>query len=63
MTRQAVTKHLASLAGAGLATSSKEGRQVVWSLQTRRLEIARRHLDFVSSQWDDALMRLKEFVE
>ena len=63
VTRQAVTKHLNALAHAGLATSAKHGRQVVWSLETRRLEIARRHLDAVSSRWDEALERLREFVE
>jgi len=63
VTRQAVTKHLTALAGAGLAKSAKHGRQVVWSLETRRLEIARRHLDVVSAAWDSALERLREFVE
>ena len=63
VTRQAVTKHLTALADVGLAKSAKHGRQVVWSLETRRLEIARRHLDFVSSQWDSALERLRDFVE
>ncbi len=63
VTRQAITKHLTALADAGLAKSVKQGRQVVWSLETRRLEIARRHLDFVSNSWDEALQRLKDFVE
>ena len=63
VTRQAIAKHLSALADAGLAKSVKQGRQVVWSLETRRLEIARRHLDFVSHSWDEALQRLKDFVE
>jgi DNA-binding transcriptional ArsR family regulator len=63
VTRQAITKHLSALADAGLAKSARHGRQVVWSLETRRLEIARRHLDFVSSRWDEALERLRDFVE
>jgi len=63
VTRQAIAKHLNALADAGLAKSVKQGRQVVWSLETRRLEIARRHLDFVSHSWDEALQRLKDFVE
>lgn len=63
VTRQAVTKHLNALGGAGLATAERHGRQMVWSLDTRRLEIARRHLDLVSSQWDRALDRLRAFVE
>jgi DNA-binding transcriptional ArsR family regulator len=63
VTRQAITKHLTALADAGLAKSARQGRQVVWSLETRRLEIARRHLDAVSAQWDQALQRLAEFLE
>jgi DNA-binding transcriptional ArsR family regulator len=63
VTRQAVTKHLVALGEAGLARSSRHGRQVIWSLDTRRLEIARRHLDHVSATWDKALDRLREFVE
>jgi len=63
VTRQAITKHLMALGDAGLATPARQGRQIVWSLETRRLDIARRHLDFVSGQWDQALDRLKHFVE
>jgi DNA-binding transcriptional ArsR family regulator len=63
VTRQAVTKHLTALGDAGLARSARRGRQVIWSLETRRLEIARRHLDHVSKSWDHALERLRAFVE
>jgi DNA-binding transcriptional ArsR family regulator len=63
VTRQAVTKHLTTLEEAGLAKSARQGRQIIWSLETRRLEIARRHLDFVSNGWDEALERLRRFVE
>lgn len=63
VTRQAVAKHLTALGDAGLAKAERQGREIVWSLETRRLEIARRHLDFVSGQWDQALDRLKQFVE
>ena len=63
LTRQAVTKHLAVLRDAGIARASRVGRQQVWELEPRRLEIARRFLDHVSKRWDDALDRLKRFVE
>ena len=33
VTRQAVTKHLQVLAGAGLACSSRSGRESVWELE------------------------------
>jgi DNA-binding transcriptional ArsR family regulator len=63
MTRQAVTKHLHVLAGAGLAHGSRRGREQHWSLDRRQMEQARAFLDRVSRQWDDALARLKAVVE
>jgi DNA-binding transcriptional ArsR family regulator len=63
MTRQAVTKHLTALNDAGLAHSARKGREFIWSLETHRLEIARRHIDHVSAGWDRTLSRLKDFVE
>jgi DNA-binding transcriptional ArsR family regulator len=63
VTRQAVTKHLVTLADAGLACPRREGREQIWELQTRRLEAARQTLDQVSGQWDSALARLRAFVE
>ena len=63
ITRQAVTKHLHALEEAGLAHGTRQGREQVWSLETKRLEVARRYLDDVSVQWDAALGRLRELVE
>lgn len=65
VTRQAITKHLHALAAAGLVRSSRRPRrrQRIWELEPRRLEEARRYLDRISSQWDDALERLRAFVE
>lgn len=63
MTRQAVTKHLHVLAGAGIATASRLGREQRWSLDRRRLTAARAFLDRISQQWDHALARLKSAVE
>ena len=63
VTRQAITKHLNALSAAGLATNMKTGREQIWELDTRRLEIARRCLDRISDQWDVALGRLKALVE
>lgn len=63
VTRQAVTKHLHALEQAGLAHGTRQGREQVWSLETKRLEVARRYLDDVSVQWDAALGRLRELVE
>jgi DNA-binding transcriptional ArsR family regulator len=63
VTRQAVTKHLHVLKRAGLVRSSRRGREHLWELRPERLEEARRWLDRISAQWDEALTRLKLFVE
>ncbi len=63
ITRQAVTKHLRVLEAAGLARSEKSGRETVWALDRRPLAKARDHLDRIARQWDDAIERLRVFVE
>jgi DNA-binding transcriptional ArsR family regulator len=63
VTRQAVSKHLRVLAGAGLVRGARRGRESLWRLEPRRLEDARRSLDHLSRQWDRALDRLRMFVE
>ena len=63
MTRQAVTKHLHVLAGAGLACGKRTGREQLWSLDQRRLDEARLFLDRVSRQWDERLGSLKAMLE
>ena len=63
VTRQAVTKHLHALAGAGLVRGCRRGRERIWELEPRRLEVAQRYLDRISVQWDAAIERLKAFVE
>jgi len=63
VTRQAVTKHLRVMEGSGLVRSARRGRETIWQLDRRRLDDARRYLDAISQQWDDALARLRRFVE
>jgi len=63
ITRQAITKHLHVLAGAGLVRGIRQGREQLWELQPRQLQEARRALDLISRQWDDALARLKASLE
>lgn len=63
VTRQAITRHLQTLGKAGLVRDTKEGRERVYSLDLKRLEVARQYLDHVSAQWDAAAARLKAFVE
>jgi DNA-binding transcriptional ArsR family regulator len=63
VTRQAITKHLRTLADAGLMHEMRAGRERIWELETTRLEPARRCLDEISHQSDAALTRLRAFVE
>jgi len=63
VTRQAITKHLRIMQDSGLVRSTRRGRERLWQLNRQRLQDARRHLDLISKQWDDALGRLRHFVE
>jgi DNA-binding transcriptional ArsR family regulator len=63
VTRQAITKHLELLSDAGLVTDTKDGRERIWELRKQRLGDAKRYLDQISAQWDDAIERLRAFVE
>ena len=63
ITRQAIVKHLQVLEGAGLVTHERRGREVLYALERRRLDEARRFLDRVSESWDRALERLRVLVE
>jgi DNA-binding transcriptional ArsR family regulator len=63
VTRQAITKHLHVLANAGVASSSRVGRESLWEVDRAPLDLARQCLDEISAQWDAALARLKHFVE
>jgi DNA-binding transcriptional ArsR family regulator len=63
VTRQAITKHLHTLADAGLVRDTRRGRERIWELEAKRLTKARQYLDQISRQWDAAIDRLKVFVE
>lgn len=63
VTRQAITKHLELLADAGVVESSRAGRERIWELRPKRLEMARHYLEQVSGQWDAAIGRLEKFLD
>ncbi len=63
VTRQAITRHLQALGRAGLVRHARRGRERVWDLNRERLERAKRYLDQIAAQWDDAAERLRAFVE
>ena len=63
ITRQAVTKHLDSLERSGLLRATRRGRERVYEFAPARLQAAKRYLDAVSEQWDEAIDRLRAYVE
>lgn len=63
ISRQAITKHLRTMAAAGLVRDARRGRERIWELEPRRLDDARSYLDRISAQWDAAIERLRAFVE
>ncbi|EQA47186.1 DNA-binding helix-turn-helix protein [Leptospira broomii serovar Hurstbridge str. 5399] len=63
LSRQAVTKHLKVLENAGIVQSTYSGRENLFELDLRPFKDIREYLGFVSEQWDQALSRLKSFVD
>lgn len=63
LTRQAITKHLHVLEEVGIVTSKKTGREKQFCFEPKAIEQAQDYLSKVGEQWDDALYRLKSYVE
>lgn len=63
ISRQAVTKHLRILEDAGLVRGERRGREKLFQVDPNSLAEARDALDAISRQWDQALTRLRAFVE
>lgn len=63
LTRQAVTKHLRVLESVGIVRSAHTGRETLFEFNPQPMEGLKEYLDLVSRQWDQALSRLKSFVE
>ena len=63
LTRQAITKHLRVLESVGIVHSVRTGRESLFVLDPQPMEEIKKYLDFVSERWDQALSRLKSFVE
>jgi DNA-binding transcriptional ArsR family regulator len=63
LSRQAVTKHLRVLESAGVVGCERSGRESLYWLEPTPIAEMRAYLDGISRQWDDALARLKAFVE
>lgn len=63
LTRQAIRKHLRVLETAGVVRGVRLGREHRFAFSPQPIVGIREYLDFVSQQWEQALARLKSFVE
>jgi DNA-binding transcriptional ArsR family regulator len=62
VSRQAVSKHLAALGGAGLVTARRAGRETRYRLTPGALVDAVSWIERVGSEWDERLARLREHL-
>ena len=62
VTRQAVAKHMAALASAGLVESRRVGRERLYRLNPEPLDGAAGWIARVGSEWDERLGRLRDHV-
>ena len=63
ISRQAITKPLRVLEGAGLVQRERVGRQSLYLVRRERIDEARCWLDRGAAQWENALLRLQRHVE
>ncbi|HZA58247.1 MAG TPA: metalloregulator ArsR/SmtB family transcription factor [Solirubrobacterales bacterium] len=59
ISRQAVSKHLASLRAAKLVSSERVGRETVYTLSPEPLEDAAAWIERVGAEWDERLETLR----
>jgi len=62
VTRQAVAKHLAALAEAGLVSSVREGREVRYRLTPSPMRETVTWMAAVGAEWDDRLHALRRHL-
>jgi DNA-binding transcriptional ArsR family regulator len=63
LSRQAITKHLRVLESVGIVHNVHAGRESLFEFDPTPIKEMREYLDFVSEQWEQALARLKSFIE
>ena len=64
ITRQAIAKHLALLADAGLVTAEPgERRRVRYRLRSAPMQVAQQFLAALARDWDGPLDALKEYLD
>jgi DNA-binding transcriptional ArsR family regulator len=62
-TRQAVAKHLTVLQGVGLVQPRRQGREVHYTVEAKRLREAARAMSEVATGWDERLLSIKQIAE
>ena len=62
-TRQAVSKHLVVLEEAGLVSRRKQGRDVLFRVESGRLDQATRAMSDLAMRWDRRLGSIKALAE
>lgn len=63
MSRQGITKHLRVLERSGIVRAASAGRERLFEFDPTPVQEIKQYLDLVSQQWEQALSRLKSFVE
>jgi DNA-binding transcriptional ArsR family regulator len=63
LTRQAITKHLRVMQAARIVHCHRSGRESLFELDPKPILELSDYLNLVSHQWDQALLRLKSFIE
>jgi len=62
-TRQAVMKHLSALEDVGLVTRAREGLEVRFAVDPKRLDEATRAMTQLAAEWDRRLQSIKQIAE
>ncbi|MCC9600942.1 metalloregulator ArsR/SmtB family transcription factor [Stieleria sp. JC731] len=62
-TRQSIRKHLQILESVRLVTATRRGREQLFQIEPKAIRSAAQSLEAIGRQWEDALGRLKDFVE
>lgn len=60
ISRQAIAKHLAALAQAGLVTAAHEGRETRYRLASEPFDDAMQWMLTTGARWDERLVRLQQ---
>ncbi len=63
VTRQAVSKHLAVLARAGLVEAQRHGRETHYTIRPERLDAAAQAMAAAAAHWDRRLHAIKRLAE